>query len=63
MIAGVRREHRAAEGVALAVSRILAPILPRKFRVNPASKIAAALLHSILEPQPGKHWVYSEEMN
>jgi uncharacterized protein YbjT (DUF2867 family) len=43
IIAGKREESRVAEGVALGLSRILAPILSRKFHVNPAAKIAGCL--------------------
>jgi len=31
----------------------LAPVLPRAWRINPASNIAAALVEAALAPQPG----------
>jgi len=48
IIAGERSETRIAEGAVLAISRALAPILPKKFHVNPAPVIAASLLDSVL---------------
>lgn len=63
MIAGERAESRVAEGVALAASRILAPILPKKFHVNPASVIADSLLRAVTEAKPGCRWIFAEEMN
>src|SRR5271156_4042145 len=46
IIAGERSETRIAEGAVLAILRVLAPILPKKFHINPASVIAASLLDS-----------------
>jgi uncharacterized protein YbjT (DUF2867 family) len=63
MIAGPRNEPRAAEGFALALSRVLAPILPKKFHVNPASVIAASLLDSVLAARPGFRLIFAEELN
>jgi uncharacterized protein YbjT (DUF2867 family) len=63
MIGGQRNETRFAEGLALALAHTLAPILPRKFHVNPAGVIAAKLLSSVLIPNPGTHWVYAEQLN
>jgi uncharacterized protein YbjT (DUF2867 family) len=63
MIAGPRNEPRAAEGFVLALSRALAPVLPKKFHVNPASVIAAALLDSVLAARPGFRLILSEELN
>jgi uncharacterized protein YbjT (DUF2867 family) len=63
IIAGERSETRIAEGAVLAISRALAPILPKKFHVNPAPVIAAALLDSVLTARPGCRWVFAEELN
>jgi uncharacterized protein YbjT (DUF2867 family) len=63
LIGGERREARAAEGVALRLLRLLAPVLPRKFQVNPADVIAAALLDAVLVAQTGCRWIYAEEMS
>jgi uncharacterized protein YbjT (DUF2867 family) len=63
IIGGDRNESRFAEGIALGLSRILAPILPKKFHVNPAPVIAGALLTATLLAEPGKRWIYAEQMN
>ena len=62
IIGGKREESRFAEGVALTLSRLLAPVLPRKFHVNPAAKIARALLDSVLAADPGCHYLYPESL-
>ena len=63
LIDGERNEARAAEGAVLALLRLLAPVLPKKFHVNPADTIAASLLDSIIAARTGCHWIYAEEMN
>jgi hypothetical protein len=45
------------------VPGVLAPILPKKFHVNPAPVIAASLLDSVLTARPGCRWVFAEELN
>ena len=62
IIGGKREESRFAEGIALGLSRILAPILPKKFHVNPAAKIAGVLLDSIVAAEPGCHYRYAESL-
>ena len=63
LIGGERQEARRAEGTALALIRLLAPILPKKFHVNPADVIAAALLDAVLVAKTGCRWIGAEEMN
>ena len=63
IIAGERSETRIAEGAVLAISRVLAPILPKKFHINPAPVIAASMLDSVLTARPGCRWVFAEELN
>ncbi len=63
IIAGPRTEVRNAERAALSVFRLLAPVLPKKFHVNPAPVIAASLLNSVLAARPGSQWVFAETMN
>jgi uncharacterized protein YbjT (DUF2867 family) len=63
LIGGERLEARRAEGTALALIRLLAPILPKKFHVNPADVIAAALLDAVLVAKTGCRWIGAEEMN
>lgn len=63
LIGGERNEARTAERAALTLLRILAPILPKKFRVNPADVIAASLLDAVIFAKAGCRWVYSNELN
>jgi uncharacterized protein YbjT (DUF2867 family) len=63
LIGGKRNEARAAEGAALMLLRLLAPILPKKFHVNPADVIAASLLNAVIAARTGCRWINAEEMN
>ena len=63
LIGGERNEARRAEGAALSLARLLAPILPKKFQVNPADVIAAALLNAVIVAKTGCRWISAEEMN
>ena len=63
LIGGEREEPRAAEGAALTMLRLLAPILPKTFHVNPADAIAATLLDAVTTAHLGCRWIYAEEMN
>jgi len=63
IIGGDRGESRFGEGAALTLARVMAPILPKKFHVNPASVIAAALLRSVLQPKEGCQLILAEELN
>ena len=62
-IGGKRNEARPLEGAVIALLRLLAPILPKKYRVNPADAIASALLDAVVVAKPGCRWIASEEMN
>jgi uncharacterized protein YbjT (DUF2867 family) len=62
LIDGNRDKHRLAEGVAIRLARILAPILPKKFHVNPAPTIAAALVNAVIAAEPGCHFRYAESL-
>jgi len=62
IIEGKREDARFAEGIALALSHMLAPILPKKFHVNPAAKIAGVLIDSIIAAEPGCHYRYAESL-
>jgi uncharacterized protein YbjT (DUF2867 family) len=62
MIGGARGEFRLAESIALALSRVLAPVLPRRFHVNPAPIIAQALVDAILTGEPGCHFRFSDSL-
>jgi uncharacterized protein YbjT (DUF2867 family) len=62
LIGGDREEARFAERVALRLARLLAPILPKKFHVNPAPTIAAALVQAVMTAEPGCHFRYAESL-
>jgi uncharacterized protein YbjT (DUF2867 family) len=62
VIGGKRNDSRFAEGVALWLSRMLAPILPKKFHINPATKIGWVLVESIVAAEPGCHYRYAESL-
>ncbi|MCC7642704.1 MULTISPECIES: NAD-dependent dehydratase [unclassified Janthinobacterium] len=62
LIGGEREEVRAGEGAALRVLRVLGPVLPRRWRINPAPRIASALLEAALAGTPGVHVVGPEQL-
>jgi uncharacterized protein YbjT (DUF2867 family) len=62
LIGGEREEPRFREGIALRLMSILAPILPKKFQVNPAPTIAAACLRAVTTAEPGLHFRFSESL-
>lgn len=62
LIGGERDEARAGEGAALRLLRVLGPVLPRRWRTNPAPRIAAALLEAAIRTAPGVHVVTSERL-
>lgn len=62
LIGGEREEFRAGERIGLAAFALLAPMLPRRLRINPARNIARELLHAALHPAPGTHVVASDWM-
>jgi uncharacterized protein YbjT (DUF2867 family) len=62
LIGGERDEPRFREGIALRLMSIFAPILPKKFHVNPAPTIAAAILSAVTAAEPGLHFRYAESM-
>lgn len=63
IIGGERDESRFAEGLALKLATLLAPILPNKFHVNPASTIGSALVDTVVAAKPGRHFRYAETLN
>ncbi|WP_294992187.1 NAD-dependent dehydratase [uncultured Stenotrophomonas sp.] len=62
LIGGQRNEVRRGERLALHVLGALGPVLPRAWRINPATVIAAALVEAALAPQPGEHVVASSAL-
>jgi uncharacterized protein YbjT (DUF2867 family) len=62
IIEGQRDETRRAESLALKLSHFLAPVLPKRFHVNPALTIARALVDAVVNPKPGCHFRYSDSL-
>lgn len=62
LIGGERNEVRRGERLALQVLGVLGPVLPRAWRINPATEIARALVEAALAPQPGEHVVASSAL-
>jgi uncharacterized protein YbjT (DUF2867 family) len=59
LIGGERLEKRAGEHAALVVLRALGPVLPKAWRINPAERIAGALVEAVLAATPGERVVGS----
>lgn len=62
LIGGVRGESRPAEQLGIWVSQCLRPLLPKRYRVVAAERIAQHLLVAALEARPGVHVVLPEAM-
>jgi hypothetical protein len=62
LIGGERDEPRFGEGIALRLMSTFAPILPKKFHVNPAPAIAATILDAVTTAKPGRHFRYAESL-
>jgi uncharacterized protein YbjT (DUF2867 family) len=62
IIEGERDEVRLAESLVLKLSHFLAPVLPKRFHVNPAQKIAQVLVEAVVTAQPGCHFRYSDSL-
>jgi uncharacterized protein YbjT (DUF2867 family) len=60
MIGGARAERRPLESLALALFGCIARLLPRRYRVVPAERIARTLLEAALAAEPGVRVVESE---
>lgn len=62
LIDGERGARRSGEHLAGIVLRALGPILPKRMRVNPAERIAAALVDAALQARPGKQVIGAESL-
>lgn len=62
MIGGSREEVRPAERAAALALGLLGPVLPRRHRLNPAERIAAAMVEAALVARPGTRVVASDEL-
>lgn len=63
LIGGERAQRRVVEHVSMRAMQLLAPVLPRRYRLVPASRIARALLRSVLEAKPGCAVIASEQLH
>ena len=61
-IDGDRGEFRFGEAAVLQFCKLLGPLLPRGFRVNPASVIAEAAIKAVMSPKEGVHFIYSQDL-
>lgn len=62
LIGGERAEFRLGERVAAVVLGVLGPLLPRRWRINPAPRIAEALVEAAVHAAPGVHVVPAEQL-
>jgi uncharacterized protein YbjT (DUF2867 family) len=62
VIEGHRDELRLGERILVAALSVMAPLLPRRWRLNPASSIARELLEAAIQPAAGVHVVASDRM-
>ena len=62
LIGGERDARRPGEHLAGIALRTMAPLLPRRWRINPASRIADAMVDAALRPVPGLHVVDSARL-
>ncbi|MCI4235888.1 NAD-dependent dehydratase [Dickeya dianthicola] len=62
LIGGERDERRPGEWAAQQVLRVLHPLLPLSWRINPAGRIADALLEAALAPSAGVRTITSEHL-
>lgn len=62
LIGGERAESRPAEQLGVKVSEWLKPLLPKRYRVVPAERIAFHLLHAALAEAPGVQVLMSEDI-
>lgn len=62
LIGGEREEARMAESIGVTVSQWLRPLLPARYQVVPAERIAHHLLQAVLAAQSGVRVVMSEDI-
>lgn len=60
---GHREQQRFDEHMAQITFRLLAPVLPHRLRISPASAVAASLVASAIEGPPGVHIKTNEDMS
>lgn len=60
---GERAQHRPGERMTKIIFGMLAPVLPRRAHISPASAVAAALLDGAIEASPGIHLKTNKDMS
>jgi uncharacterized protein YbjT (DUF2867 family) len=63
LIGGERQEARLGEQIGVTMSQWLRPLLPARYRVVPAERIALHLLQAVLAAEPGVRVVMSEDIS
>lgn len=63
LIGGHRQAHRPMEALAARVLTTLHPLLPPRLRINPAERIASALLDAAISARAGVHVVGAAALN
>lgn len=62
LLGGHRREFRMGERLATVVLTLFGPVLPRRYRIVPASFVAKALLNAALAATPGERIIESGQL-
>lgn len=62
LLGGDRKENRPAERAGIMISHWLAPLLPKRYRVVPADRVAHHLLEGALAARPGTAVIPSEDL-
>lgn len=62
LLGGKRDKPRLGESIAATLSKWFRPLLPPRYRMVPAAKVAAALLDSVLSARAGVTVIESEQM-
>jgi len=62
LIGGEREEFRLGERAATVALRALHPLLPLQWRINPADRIARAMIDAAVQAKPGVHVVASDAL-
>ncbi|MGH8817907.1 MAG: oxidoreductase [Achromobacter pestifer] len=62
LIGGQRPEFRLGERAASGALTLLGPLLPRRWRINPASTIARVMLKAAIDAPPGTHIITSDRL-
>ncbi|EJM62087.1 NAD(P)H-binding protein [Pseudomonas sp. GM48] len=62
VIGGQREEVRLGERILVLLLKMAAPLLPKRWRLNPPANIAQALLEAAINPVPGVHVVTSDRL-